>query len=139
MTAGGRADVVVVGAGVIGAAVAWRTAQRGLSVVLVDPAPGCGASYAAAGMLAPVAEAAYGEETLLGLCLDSAARYPAFLAELRGACDVPVARTSGATVVVALDGDDLRALDRLSDYHDELGLPVRRLTGRDCRRLEPQL
>jgi glycine oxidase len=139
MTAGGRADVVVVGAGVIGAAVAWRTAQRGLSVMLVDPAPGRGASYAAAGMLAPVAEAAYGEEALLGLCLDSAARYPAFLAELRGACDVPVARTSGATVVVALDGDDLRALDRLSDYHDELGLPVRRLTGRDCRRLEPLL
>jgi glycine oxidase len=139
VSAGTAVDVAVVGAGVIGAAIAWRTAQRGLSVALVDPQPGSGATYAAAGMLAPVAEASYGEEKLLALCLESAARYPAFLAELATASPVPVCHPTTGTFVAALDTDDLRALEVLADYHDELGLPVRRLTGRECRRLEPLL
>ena len=46
-------DVLVIGGGVIGLGVAWRCAQRGLKVTVVDPAPGSGASSAAAGMLAP--------------------------------------------------------------------------------------
>ena len=53
--------VVVTGGGVIGLSIAWRAAQRGFSVTLVDPSPGQGASYAAAGMLTPVSEAAYTE------------------------------------------------------------------------------
>lgn len=139
MTTSSEVDVAVVGAGVIGAAIAWRTAQRGLSVALIDPQPGSGASYAAAGMLAPVAEASFGEESLLALCLDSAARYPQFLAELSTACSVPVSHTTTGTLLVALDGDDLSALQVLAGYHAELGLPVRRLTAGECRRLEPLL
>ena len=54
-------SVVVIGGGVIGLSLAWRAAQRGLAVTVADPDPGKGASYAAAGMLAPVTEAAYGE------------------------------------------------------------------------------
>ena len=41
-----RADVVVIGAGTIGTAIAWRCAQRGHAVALVDPAPERGAWYA---------------------------------------------------------------------------------------------
>ena len=78
-------DVVVVGGGVIGLGVAWRARLAGLSVTLVDPAPGAGASWAAAGMLAPVTEVHYGEEALLALNLASAARYPSFVAELEDA------------------------------------------------------
>ena len=81
----GAPDVVIAGGGLIGLAVAWRAAQRGLSVTVVDDAPGAGASRAAAGMLAPVTEAAYGEEALLRLCLDSLERYPAFAAEVEQA------------------------------------------------------
>ena len=40
----GSVDVVVVGGGVIGLVSAWRLAQRGASVVVVDPAPGSGAT-----------------------------------------------------------------------------------------------
>ena len=59
-------DAVVVGAGIVGLACAWRAVQRGLSVLCVDGAtPGGGASGAAAGMLAPVTEADFGEEALL--------------------------------------------------------------------------
>lgn len=132
-------DVVIVGAGVIGAAIAWRASQRGLSVALVDDAPGRGASYAAAGMLAPVSEAAYGEEALLGLCLESARRYEGFLAELTSASGLAISSQNAGTLVVAADEDDLRALDRLHDYHRELDLPAQRITARECRRLEPLL
>jgi glycine oxidase len=58
-------DVIIVGAGAIGAAVAWRCAQRGLSVTVVDPEPGPGpargAWHTAAGMLAPITELHYAE------------------------------------------------------------------------------
>jgi len=76
------ADVLFIGGGVIGLAVAWRAAQRGLSVVVADPDPGGGASHAAAGMLTPVAEAAYAERELFKLGSRSLASYPGFVAEL---------------------------------------------------------
>jgi len=59
-----------------------RLGQRGDDVTLFRPAPGSGASHVAAGMLAPVTEVHYGEQALLELNLESAARYPAFVAEL---------------------------------------------------------
>jgi glycine oxidase len=62
-------DVVVAGGGVIGLSIAWQSAARGLSVLVADPHPGRGASWAAAGMLAPVTEVHYGEERLLQLNL----------------------------------------------------------------------
>jgi glycine oxidase len=83
-------DVLVAGAGVAGLSVAWRAAQRGLSVTVVDEAPGTGASYAAAGMLAPVAEATYGEEALVALSRASLELYPAFVAELEDASGTTV-------------------------------------------------
>ncbi|MDP4506341.1 FAD-dependent oxidoreductase [Nonomuraea turcica] len=43
------------------------------------------------------------------------------------------------TLDVAFGADDLAALDELAAYMDKLGLPVERLTGRECRRLEPML
>jgi glycine oxidase len=77
--------VIVVGGGVIGLSIAWRAAQRGLSVTVIDPNPGSGASHHAAGMLAPVTEVHYGEESLLALDLASARRYPSFVEELEEA------------------------------------------------------
>ena len=132
-------DVVVAGGGLIGLAVAWRAAQRGLSVTVVDDAPGSGASYAAAGMLAPVTEAAYGEERLLALCRASLARYPAFVEELRAAGGVDVTLRTAGTLVVGFDADDMRALEDLHAFQRELGLEVERLTPSRARRFEPVL
>jgi glycine oxidase len=128
-------DVLVAGGGLIGLAVAWRAAGRGLTVTVVDEAPGSGASLAAAGMLAPLTEAAYGEEALRALSRESLARYPAFLADLGGTVDL---RTAG-TLEVGFDADDMAALDRLHAYYQESGLPVERLTGSQARRREPAL
>src|SRR5262249_41359960 len=78
-------DVVVVGGGGIGLASAWRIAQRGSSVTVVDPNPGSGASHAAAGMLCPITEVHYGEEALLALNLESARRWPDFARDVTDA------------------------------------------------------
>ncbi|MDP9396396.1 MAG: glycine oxidase ThiO [Actinomycetota bacterium] len=133
------ADVVVVGAGLIGLAVAWRAACTGLSVVVVDPTPGTGASQAAAGMLAPVAEASYGEESLLELSRASLLRYPAFVEDVERASGQQVGLRTAGTVVVGFDADDVHALDELHRFQCELGLDVERLGARDCRRVEPAL
>src|SRR5918997_2354626 len=83
-------DLVVVGAGVIGLSCAWRAAQAGLSVAVVErEEPGAGASGVAAGMLAPVTEATFGEQALLALNLDARAQWPAFAAELEEATALP--------------------------------------------------
>ncbi|WP_448615197.1 glycine oxidase ThiO [Modestobacter sp. URMC 112] len=131
--------MVVAGGGLIGLAIAWRSAQRGLSVTVVDDAPGTGASWAAAGMLAPVTEVSYGEEALLRLCLASLQRYPAFAEEVERAGGVPVGLRTAGTLVVGFDADDQRALDALLAYQRELGLAVERLTPREARRREPSL
>ncbi|MDP9396277.1 MAG: glycine oxidase ThiO [Actinomycetota bacterium] len=132
-------DVAVAGGGLIGLAVAWRSAQRGLSVTVVDPSPGSGASQAAAGMLAPVTEASYGEARLLELCRDSLRRFPAFVAEVEQASGVDVGLRTAGTLAVGFDADDMRALDELHRFQCELGLEAARLTARETRRLEPSL
>jgi glycine oxidase len=132
-------DVVVLGGGVIGLAVAWRAALRGLTVAVFDPAPGSGASHHAAGMLAPVTEVHYGEEELLALNLSAAKRYPAFVAELEEASGTPVGYRENATLAVAFDADDKAVLDDLHRHQLSLGLASQALTARECRALEPFL
>jgi glycine oxidase len=133
------ADVVVVGGGIIGAAVAWRLAAAGVSVTVVDPAPGQGATRAAAGMLAPVTELHYGEERLLRLNLASARRYPDFVAELEAATGADVGYDRTGTVVAAWDAADLAALRDLAELHASLGLTSQLLTARELRALEPAI
>jgi glycine oxidase len=131
--------MVVAGGGLIGLVVAWRAAQRGLSVVVVDEAPGRGASLAAAGMLAPVTEAAYGEEALLALARESLRRFPAFAAEVEAASGIDVGLRTAGTVAVGFDADDMAALDDLHRFQRELGLDAQRLTARAARSREPSL
>jgi glycine oxidase len=130
-------EVIVLGAGAIGTAVAWRCAQRGLRVTVVDPAPSPGAWRTAAGMLAPVTELHYAESALLRLNLESLARYPAFAAEVSEYSGLPTGFRACGTVSVAWDGADLAALRDLAAFGRRLGLDSRLLTGRELRELEP--
>jgi glycine oxidase len=126
-------DVAVVGGGAIGLACAWRAAQRGLRTVVLD-AGEPGAWHVAAGMLAPVSEAQFGEHALTTLGLESLRRYPGFCAELGD----PGLRTTG-TLVVARDRDEAEALDRLYAFRRRLGLETERLRPSEARRREPAL
>ncbi|MFD3479417.1 glycine oxidase ThiO [Streptomyces sp. NPDC058695] len=134
-------DVLVVGGGIIGLVTAWRAAQRGLRTSVVDPEPGGGAAQVAAGMLAAVTELHYGEaeQTLLGLNVESARRYPAFAAELSEATGLDLGYRACGTLAVALDADDRAHLRELHALQRKSGLESEWLSGRECRRLEPML
>ncbi|WP_447036875.1 glycine oxidase ThiO [Streptomyces sp. DSM 118878] len=127
------------GGGIIGLVTAWRAAQRGLSVTVVDPEPGGGAAQVAAGMLAAVTELHHGEQALLGLNLASARRYPAFAAELTEASGRDLGYRTCGTLAVALDSDDRAHLRELHALQSRSGLESEWLSGRECRRLEPML
>ncbi|RSO12031.1 glycine oxidase ThiO [Streptomyces sp. WAC 06783] len=132
-------DVLVIGGGIIGLVTAWRAAQRGLRTAVADPAPGGGAAQVAAGMLAAVTELHYGEQTLLGLNLASARRYPDFAAELAEASGRDLGYRRCGTLAVALDADDRAYLRDLHALQRRSGLDSEWLSGRECRRLEPML
>ncbi|WP_405932604.1 glycine oxidase ThiO [Streptomyces sp. NBC_00827] len=135
----GTSDVLVIGGGIIGLVTAWRAAQRGFTTALVDPEPGGGAAQVAAGMLAAVTELHYGEQTLLGLNLASADRYPDFVAELTEATGQDLGYRQCGTLAVALDADDRAHLRELHALQRQSGLDSEWLSGRECRRLEPML
>jgi glycine oxidase len=128
-------DVAVIGGGAIGLAIAWRAQTRGLSTLVLERgAAGQGTSWVAAGMLAPIAEAAPSEEPLLELGLASASLYPRFVAELgaRGYTDC-------GTLLVARDADEAEALERALALRERYGLEVERLRPSAARILEPGL
>src|SRR3954469_9563553 len=131
-------EVVVIGGGAIGLASAWRAAARGMRVIVLD-AGEPGAWHVAAGMLAPVAEAEFGERELLELGLRSAAAYEAFCAELAEASGRDPGLRRVGTLVVARDADEAQALDRLLAFRRSLGLDVERLRPSQARRAEPAL
>ena len=136
-----RYDAVVIGAGLIGLSCAWRARKRGLSVLVVDGAaePGAGTSGVAAGMLAPVTEADFGEEGPLRVNLLARSRWPDFAAELEEVTGLPTGYRDSGALVVAADRDDAEALHRLHDFQRSLGLGSEWLTPSACRELEPGL
>lgn len=133
------ADLVVLGGGVIGLSAAWRAAQRGLDVVVLDAGQRERASEVAAGMIAPVGEALWGEELLLGATRASAEAWPRFARELEEASGNEVPYRRCGSLHVGLDRDEAAELRRRHDLHEELGLEARWLRGSECRRLEPGL
>jgi glycine oxidase len=133
-------DVVVIGGGVIGLACAWRLAQRGAEVVVLEQSlPGSGATRVAAGMLAPVGELTFGEPELLELTLAAAKLYPEFVAELEAATGESTGYERLGALHVALDRDEAAQLRRVHDLQRSLELEAEWLPPRRCRDLEPGL
>jgi glycine oxidase len=133
-------DLIVVGAGVVGLTCAWRAAQSGLGVIVLDRrTPASGASGVAAGMLAPVGELTFGEERLLELTLEAAQRFPGFVAELEEQSGEAAGYDRIGALHVALDRDEAEELRRRHDLQRSLGLAAEWMTPSGCRELEPGL
>lgn len=138
------ADVLIVGAGVMGYGLAWRLAQSGRRVVLIDRgSPGGEASGAAAGILAAQIE---GRESpaLLALALASRALYPTWAAALQDQTGLDIGlRRCGVLMLAGTDprvrDADLAAQAALQQQQRDLGLPIESLTPSEVAALEPGL
>ncbi|HEX7241549.1 MAG TPA: glycine oxidase ThiO, partial [Longimicrobiaceae bacterium] len=132
-------DVVVVGGGVVGCAVARHLALRGARVTVVERGrPGEEASWAAAGMLAPLVEAD-GPGPFLDLLLRAREEYPAFAAALREETGIDVGYSDAGSLSLALTDADERTLEARFAWQSAAGLPVERLTAEETRALEPEV
>jgi glycine oxidase len=133
-------QVHVVGGGVIGLSTAWELSRNGHEVTVVSPTPGLdGASWVAAGMLAPVTEAQFGESALTALLLEGAGRWPAFARTLETATGQSIGYDTTGTLTVALDASDRASIDDLLAYQHSIGLDAARRSASECRDLVPAL
>jgi glycine oxidase len=139
MTSDRAADVLIVGGGVIGCAIARRAARDGLSVVVLERGtPGMEASWAAAGMLSPLAEA---DEPgpFLDLLIRAREMYPAYAAALRDETGLDVSYSDAGTLYAALREEDEAELEARWRWQSAAGFPLERLTAREAREAEPAL
>ncbi len=130
---------VVIGAGIIGLATAWLLKKDGWSVTIVDPTPGNGASYAAAGMLAPASEVVWGQTPLYSLMIAAAQLYPTFAGELATGSGHHLGYAQTETLVCASDAADRQSLRELCALQTSLGLSLELIAGTQARALEPAL
>ncbi len=132
--------VLIIGAGVVGLGIAWKLAERGIQVCVLEAhEAGHGSSSAAAGMLAATAEVNFEEEALLELNHLSARMYPEFVRQLEAASGIDVDYRTFGSLVVGLDRDDTEALQRLLMYQKSKQLPAELLSGEQAREIEPAL
>lgn len=127
------ADVVVVGAGMVGVAVAAQLAAEGLEVCVIDRgAPGAGTSSSGEGNVLV-------SDKLPGADLALALRGASLWHELarRAGPDIEFEPKGG--LVVALDAAEMGALSALAEEQRRLGAGVEVLDGDGLRQREPAL
>jgi glycine oxidase len=135
-------DLAIVGGGIVGLSVALRAREQGMSVAVLERGEiGAGATHVAAGMLAPVAEAEFGQagRRVLELGMLSARMWPSFAEELQAAGGIAVGLRRTGTLVVARDEDEARELERQLTFRESLGLHAVRLRASEAREREPAL
>ncbi len=133
-----RADVVVIGGGVIGMAVARALVLRRAGRVLLIERGSLGreASHAAAGMLAPQAEADCADE-FFSLCCRSRDMYATFANELQAETGIDSELDTTGTLYLGFTEHDHAEIERRFDWQTGAGLRVQKLEGEDVRLLEP--
>ena len=132
-------DIIVVGAGIVGCAIAHELASRGASVEIVDERPvGMGATQASAGVLAPFIEAREGSP-LLDLTVRSLDLYDAFIERVTAESGVAVAYRRTGTLDIAVNDTELRRLRSTADVLARRGVPALLLDAQAVRGEEPQL
>lgn len=134
----GSADIVIIGGGVIGLAIARALALRGMQqVCLIERATlGTEASFAAAGMLLPQVEAD-AEDDFFKLACRSRDLYPSFAAALREETGVDVELDTTGTLYLALNEHDHEGIEKRYRWQARAGLVVELLSGAEARELEP--
>ena len=130
-------DAIIVGAGIIGASIAWRLSQSGLRVLLLDAARmGGEASSAGAGMLAPAVKL---NDPRRGSTWQSKGlrSYPAFIAELEEQTDCQIDFERLGAVELAPSPREWQALEGRARRQSALGIPSCALARHDLRQYVP--
>jgi glycine oxidase len=131
--------VIVLGAGIVGAAIAEALANRGAEVAVLDMrGAGRGATNASAGMLTPYIEAD-GNSPLLGLCTRSLSLYDAWIARLLEASRGSIEYQRTGTLEIALDDDGVAKLLGNKVWLDTAGVESEWLDGNSVRQFEPSI
>jgi glycine oxidase len=122
---------LVVGGGVIGLTSAFQLARHGWQVTVFDPTPGRGATWASAGMIAPIAEIGPGEESNYELQRGAVDAWRAFARDLREVTrkDLPIVEVG--TLLLGWDGSDRRLVDQFAMVAMDLGVVPRRVSRSD--------
>jgi glycine oxidase len=116
-------DAIVVGAGIIGSSIAWRLAQRGLSVELRDAGRmGAQASSAGAGMLAPGGEIEQ-PSAFAQLLMESARLYPDFVRELSEAAGAGIDYQRCGAIEYATTDAEAAELKARAKIQAAMGIP----------------
>ena len=134
------AEVLIIGGGVIGLAVARSLALRGLRDVLLIERAGLGteSSFAAAGMLAPQAEAD-GDDDFFHLACRSRDMYPAFAAALRNETGIDIELETTGTLYLAFTEEDVHDVDKRYEWQVKAGLAIEKLGPAEAENLEPSI
>ena len=140
MTLSSPANIIVVGAGIVGCAVACELARRGAAVqVLDDRPPGMGATQASAGMLAPFTEAKDRNDAFLDLAVRSLGMYDEFVASVSAAAGVEVGYQRTGTLEVATGEEHVAAIEHLAERLKGRGVALKLLGAQAARAEEPHL
>jgi len=132
-------DIVVVGAGIIGCAVAYELARRGASVQIVDDRPaGMGATQASAGVLAPYIEAREGSP-LLELTVRSLDLFDKFIARVASIGGGPIMYRRTGTLDLAMQEETLQRFREAADLLRRRGVAAELVDPLRAQALEPHL
>src|SRR5581483_9914275 len=130
-------DVAVIGAGIIGTSIAWRLAQAGCRVTILDAGVvGGEASWAGAGMLAPGGEIEH-RSAWSDFALESLGLYPAFVTELQDESGCAIDFQRQGAVELAFTETEWEQLASRADAQRELGIASERLDAAGVRALAP--
>ncbi len=125
-------DVVIVGAGIVGAACAAECVRQGLRAVIVDQGEvGGGATAAGMGHIVVMDDS----EAQFALTRFSQQLWQ----ELRSELPADVEYESCGTIWVAADDEEMVEVHRKHDYYRQRGVPVDVLNAEELERLEPNL
>jgi glycine oxidase len=130
---------IVVGGGIIGSAVAWRLAREGAEVTLLERGGlGREASWAAAGMIAPQAEA-QARGPFFDLCMLARERFGASVEALRAESGIDPEYDEDGILYVGFDAAEGAELAERARWQRAAGGKVTEISPGEARRLEPAL
>ena len=132
-----RYDVIVLGGGIIGVALAEELARHGQRVVVLERGRiGAEASTAAAGILSAQMDLPH-PGPFFELCQAARRMYPRWVEHLERRAGIPVGYHVDGILYLAMTGREEHAMERQARWQKKAGLRVERWSPKEVRRQEP--